>query len=50
LKAQAGFVPRWNFNKVLIGRDGAVVDTWGANDTPLSPPIVGAVEAALAQP
>ncbi|MFC6582219.1 glutathione peroxidase [Sulfitobacter aestuariivivens] len=29
VKAQTGFVPRWNFSKVLIGRDGQVVATWG---------------------
>jgi len=47
VRAETGFVPRWNFNKVLIGRDGAVVATWGSNARPMSEPIIGAVEAVL---
>jgi glutathione peroxidase len=47
LRDEAGFVPRWNFNKVLIGRDGAVAGAWGAGDRPLSRAIVAAIEAAL---
>lgn len=47
LRAETGFVPNWNFNKVLIGRDGAVLATWGSTERPLSKQIVGAVEAAL---
>jgi glutathione peroxidase len=30
VQAQSGFVPGWNFNKVLVGPDGSVVATWGA--------------------
>jgi glutathione peroxidase len=44
---ETGFVPRWNFNKVLIGPDGAVVGTWGANVDPQSDQIVGAIEPLL---
>lgn len=47
LRDEAGFVPTWNFNKVLIGRDGAVLGTWPSGPGPMSPQIVGAVEAAL---
>ncbi len=47
LRDEAGFVPSWNFNKVLIGRDGAVLATWPSGPDPMSPQIVGAVEAAL---
>lgn len=47
LRNEHGFEPRWNFNKVLIGRDGAVAGTWDAGDKPLSTQIVSAVEAAL---
>ena len=32
VRAETGFAPRWNFNKVLIGPDGAVVGTLGATD------------------
>jgi glutathione peroxidase len=34
VRAQTGFVPRWNFNKVLIGPQGAVVGTWGSSARP----------------
>ena len=50
VRAETGFVPNWNFNKVLIGRDGAVVATWGSNARPMSREITGAVEAALKAP
>ncbi len=49
VKDQTGFSPRWNFNKVLIGPDGAVLGTWGATTRPNARPIVRAVEAALGQ-
>jgi glutathione peroxidase len=47
VKAETGFVPRWNFNKVLIGPDGNVVDTFGAAVEPGSRQIVGQIEAML---
>ena len=49
VRAETGFEPRWNFNKVLIGRDGRVAGTWGANTRPESRKIVQAVEAELAK-
>ena len=42
-----GFVPGWNFNKVLIGPKGEVVATWGAGVKPMSPAIVEQIEALL---
>ena len=48
VKAQKDFVPRWNFSKVLIGTDGAVLGTWGPLTAPLSSKITQLVEAALA--
>lgn len=42
-----GFTPGWNFNKILLGRDGLPVGTWGAPVAPLSAPITGAIDAAL---
>lgn len=42
-----GFAPRWNFNKVLVGPDGAVLGTWGSSASPTGPAITAAVEAAL---
>ena len=44
---ETGFAPSWNFNKVLIGRDGAVAGTWGSSAEPMSGPLRAAVEAAL---
>lgn len=47
VRAQTGFVPAWNFNKVLIGRDGSVAGSWGSSTAPLSAAIIDAVETAL---
>ncbi|GGX38788.1 glutathione peroxidase [Tateyamaria omphalii] len=47
LKAEAGFVPAWNFNKVLISTDGAVAGTWGSRTTPIAAAIRRAIEAEL---
>ncbi len=47
LRDQVGFVPAWNFNKVLIGADGAVIETFGASTRPMSPKLRRAVEDAL---
>jgi len=47
LRETEGFEPSWNFNKVLIGADGAVLGTWGSEESPTGPAITGAVEAAL---
>ncbi|WP_299367118.1 glutathione peroxidase [uncultured Tateyamaria sp.] len=49
IKAQSGFVPRWNFNKVLIAPDGTVAATWGSRTAPMSRDIRRAVEAMLPQ-
>jgi glutathione peroxidase len=47
LRDEHGFTPVWNFNKVLIGRDGEVVDTWGSMTRPTSKAIRGKIEAQL---
>ena len=47
VKAESGFVPGWNFNKVLIGPDGAVVAGWGSATRPMSAEITGQIEALL---
>ncbi|MDQ2090988.1 glutathione peroxidase [Marimonas arenosa] len=47
LRAETGFVPGWNFNKVLIGPDGQVVKTYGSGVKPLSRAITGEIEALL---
>lgn len=43
-----GFVPSWNFNKVLLGGDGQPRAFWGAPVRPGSAPVIAAIEAALA--
>jgi glutathione peroxidase len=45
--AETGFVPGWNFNKVLIGPEGAVLGTWGSAVKPMSQSIVGKIEPLL---
>ena len=47
VKAETGFVPKWNFNKVLIGPDGAVVSTWGSSTKPTSRKITRQIEPLL---
>lgn len=47
LETEAGFIPQWNFNKVLIGPDSAVKNAWGAATRPGSDAITGAIEALI---
>ena len=46
--AQTRWEPRWNFFKVLIGRDGAIAGTFGAEDEPDKGRLKAAIEKALA--
>ncbi|WP_037372857.1 glutathione peroxidase [Salipiger mucosus] len=46
--AARGFEPAWNFNKALIGPDGALVETWGSTTRPTSRrPITDRIEPLL---
>jgi glutathione peroxidase len=47
VRAETGFVPGWNFNKVLIGPEGEIVGTFGSSVKPESRRIAGAIEAML---
>ena len=47
VRAETGFEPGWNFNKVLIGPDGRVVETFGSGTKPESDAIAGRIEAML---
>lgn len=49
LSQTEGFVPRWNFNKVLLAPDGTVAATFGSADDPMSPAIRTRIEALLAR-
>ncbi len=47
LAAETGQVPKWNFHKYLLGRDGRAVASWPSAVTPEDPKVVAAVEKAL---
>ena len=47
VKQQKGWEPAWNFNKVLIGRDGRILGTYGSGDEPGAGKLGVAIEAAL---
>jgi glutathione peroxidase len=44
---QKNWQPDWNFNKVLIGRDGRVAGTFGSGDEPNGAKLQQAITAAL---
>ena len=44
---QTGFVPTWNFNKILLDPAGSVVATWGSGTEPDAPEVLRQVEALL---
>jgi glutathione peroxidase len=48
VREQTNWEPSWNFNKVVIGRDGRVVGTFGSGDEPQSAKLSQAIETALA--
>lgn len=41
-------LPRWNFHKYLIGKDGALVEAFPAKAAPLAPAVLEAIDKALA--
>ena len=43
-------VPRWNFHKYLLGRDGRLVDWFSTPTPPDAPPVLAAIESALESP
>jgi glutathione peroxidase len=45
----AGAAPRWNFHKVLVGADGALIATFPSQVAPMSREMTAAIEAALAK-
>jgi glutathione peroxidase len=50
VRQTASWEPTWNFNKVLIGRDGHIAGTFGSGDEPASGKLGGAISAALGKP
>ena len=49
VKAARGWEPSWNFNKVLIGRDGRVAGLFTSSDAPDGIRLTKAVAAALTE-
>jgi len=49
VREQKNWQPAWNFNKVLIGRDGRIAGTFGSGDEPEGPKLSGAIDAELAK-
>lgn len=41
-------LPRWNFHKYLIGKDGALVGAYSSKTAPLAPDMLEAIKGALA--
>lgn len=40
-------LPRWNFHKYLIGKDGAIAGAFGSKTAPLAPDMLEEIKAAL---
>lgn len=43
-------VPRWNFHKILVGRDGRLVDWFASTTAPDAARLRNAIDKALAEP
>jgi glutathione peroxidase len=48
--AQRQWEPSWNFNKVLIGRDGHIAGTYGSGHEPQGAKLTAAIDTALEAP
>jgi glutathione peroxidase len=42
-----GQLPRWNFHKYLIGKNGEIVGAYGSKTAPLAPDMLDAIKAAI---
>ncbi len=40
-------IPKWNFHKIIIGKDGKIFDTFSSMTNPASKKFVNSIEAAL---
>jgi glutathione peroxidase len=49
VREQKNWEPSWNFNKVLIGRDGHIGGLFGAGDEPDGPKLSQAIAAELSK-
>ena len=44
-----GAVPKWNFHKIIIGKDGKVFETFSSLTNPTSKKFIASIETALAK-
>ena len=44
-----GAVPKWNFHKIIIGKDGKVFETFSSMTNPTSKKFIASIETALAK-
>ena len=49
VNVQKRWQPQWNFNKVLIGRDGNIAGTFRSSDEPDGPALSAAIDTELAR-
>jgi glutathione peroxidase len=49
VNAERNWQPEWNFNKVLIGRDGRIAGTFRSSDEPDGPSVSHALDRELAR-
>ncbi len=49
LAQESGVMPKWNFQKYLIGRNGKIIQVYPSNVEPDDPLFLIAIESALAQ-
>jgi glutathione peroxidase len=47
VREASSWEPNWNFNKVLIGRDGKIAGTFGSGDEPDGTKLRSAIDTAL---
>ena len=47
VRTQKSWEPNWNFNKVLIGRDGWIAGVFGSGDEPAGPKLSQAIATEL---
>jgi glutathione peroxidase len=47
VREQRRWEPRWNFYKVLIGRDGMIAGTFGSDDEPDRGRLASAIQQAV---
>ncbi|MEM1361978.1 MAG: glutathione peroxidase [Pseudomonadota bacterium] len=47
LRDETGFVPRWNFNKVLLDGNGQIAATFGSGVTPMSQKLTSQIDTLL---